>query len=93
MSLPRWHPELNTIYRAETLEHLSVAFLGGRTGTVEVLVGDVDPPTELAGTLEAHSIGATLGVILRPGEFWMLVAGTNRRGTTVSVSSTVTPLV
>lgn len=94
MSLPRWTPELNTIYRAETLGQLSLSFTGGRTGSVDVLVGDADPPTALVGTLAAHNAGAGLSVVLRPGEFWILVARTNRRGVaTVSVDSVFTPFV
>jgi hypothetical protein len=68
---PRFTPRFNEVYRSEGFGYVCVYFAGGRTGTVRILVGIEDPPTELAVEVafESPNYGAA---VIRPGEFWTL---------------------
>ena len=67
---PRFEPLFNQVYQASGYTFVAAWFDGGRTGRVELLVGDENPPTFSLGSLRSES-GNASGVV-RPGEYWAL---------------------
>lgn len=74
-SLPgaRFTPELNVVYRAPVTGYLSVYFSGGRTGYIEVRVGQ-EQPTESVGEANSGSDKSYLGAVIRAGELFVVDA-------------------
>jgi hypothetical protein len=66
----RFEPIFNKVYQARGYTFVAAWFVGGRTGTVELLVGEEEPPSVSLGELRSESGNAT-GVV-RPGEYWTL---------------------
>ncbi len=68
---------LGVVHRAPALGYLSIYFVGGRAGIVELFVGDGPDPRERVGYLNAGAdINSYIGMVLRPGEHW--IAATKR---------------
>jgi hypothetical protein len=67
---PRFQPQFNKVYRATGYTFVTAWFGSGRTGTVELLVGDEDPPRFSLGELRSET-GNASGLV-RPGEYWTL---------------------
>ena len=64
----RFDIKLNTVYHAKADGFVSVTFVGGFTGRVQILAGRTDPPTEpvcLPGDEYANGL-------IRRGEYWMV---------------------
>ncbi len=65
---PRFEVALNTVYRADHPGYVSMVFRGGRTGSVQILAGPTDPPTEPVSFPGDSYVGG----FVRRGEFWMV---------------------
>lgn len=64
----RFDITLNTVYRAEADGHVSVTFVGGFTGRVQILAGRTDPPTEPVCFPGDEYVSG----LIRRGEYWMV---------------------
>jgi hypothetical protein len=74
---PRFAVELNRVYESPTVGYVSVSATDGRTGRVQLRVGDDGAITDYVGT--AHSNGRPyLGALIRQGESFVLDAGGKR---------------
>jgi hypothetical protein len=67
---PRFRPKFNQVYQASGYTFVAAWFAYGRTGKVELLAGDENPPSQSLGVLDAEC-GNASGVV-RPGEYWTL---------------------
>lgn len=63
---PRFEVALRTVYLADTPGYVSMVFRSGRTGTVQILAGPTDPPTEPVSFPGDSYVGG----FIRRGEFW-----------------------
>ena len=63
---PRFEVALNTVYRADYPGYVSMVFRSGRTGSVQILAGPTDPPTEPVSFPGDTYVGG----FIRRGEFW-----------------------
>jgi hypothetical protein len=70
----RFSVELNASYRAPATGYLSVSATSGRTGRVQLLVGE-NSPTEWAGAAYSGGESNYLGAMVREGEVFVLDAG------------------
>lgn len=87
----RTRPALGEVHRAPTIGFLSIYFVGGRTGTVELLVGDTPQPRTRIGYLNSGAdIGSYIGAVIRAGEYW--IAAT-KRPDKIAVECVFTPLI
>jgi hypothetical protein len=72
VGLPRLRPALGAVHRAEAT--------GGRTGTLRLLAGWEDPPTEcICETNTRNDLNSYAGGVVRKGEYWT-VAGKHPEG-------------
>lgn len=63
----RFEVALNTVYHADTPGYVSMVFVGGRTGLVQILAGPTDPPTQPV----SFPGGEYVSGFIRRGEYWM----------------------
>lgn len=63
---PRFEVALNTVYLADSPGYVSMVFRSGRTGSVQILAGPTDPPTEPVSFPGDTYVGG----FIRRGEFW-----------------------
>jgi hypothetical protein len=70
----RFSVDLNSVYRAPATGYLSVSATSGRTGRLQLLVGDASP-TEWAGAAYSGGESNYLGALIRGGEVFVLDAG------------------
>jgi hypothetical protein len=63
---PRFDIKLNTVYRAEADGHVSVTFVGGFTGRVQILAGRTNPPAEPVSFPGDEYVSG----LIRRGEYW-----------------------
>ena len=70
---PRARLPLNAVHRADVLGYVSLYYNAGFTDDIQLLVGDEDPPTEIACEANTRNdINSYAGAIVRPGEYWMV---------------------
>jgi hypothetical protein len=80
VGLPRLRPALGAVHRAEATGYVSLYFTGGRTGTLRLLAGWEDPPTEcICETNTRNDLNSYAGGVVRKGEYWT-VAGKHPEG-------------
>ncbi|GIH17739.1 ABC transporter C-terminal domain-containing protein [Rugosimonospora africana] len=92
---PRFRAEINKVYRATSLGFVSLYFVGGRTGCIQIVAGTTDPPDEVVGEVNTMSdISSSAGAVVRAGEFWgaRFRGGWNARGNGSGFVCVFTPL-
>ncbi|TQM79570.1 hypothetical protein FHX81_1879 [Saccharothrix saharensis] len=70
---PRFQAALDTVYHAKTFGYVAVFFVGGRTSRLRLLVGTANPPETSVGYADSSAdLNSYMGVVVRPGEYWMV---------------------
>ncbi|GAA5202073.1 hypothetical protein GCM10023322_83240 [Rugosimonospora acidiphila] len=67
----RFRAEINKVYQATSPGYVSLYFVGGRTGVIQLVVGTTNPPDEVVGEVNTlNDLNSSAGAIVRTGEFW-----------------------
>jgi hypothetical protein len=67
----RWKPRLNVVYTADRPTYVTAQYTGGFSGSVSLLVGPDDVPTQRVGEL-SPVFNSFVAALVRAGERWTL---------------------
>ncbi len=68
----RTRASLNQVHHADETGYVALYFIGGRTDTVQLLMGPTNPPEICVSELNCQAgINSYAGGVVRQGEYWM----------------------
>ena len=69
---PRTVARLNQVYHAPQTGYVALFFVGGRTDSIELLMGPTNPPEICVSQLDCGAgINSYAGGVVRKGEYWL----------------------